>query len=84
MDLEQEVRLTEQVRLSEEAEMALGFCRVLFPELRAEIYRELESESEPDLAALRARLVALRSVEERLAAYIRSGKLALLELTRGR
>jgi hypothetical protein len=48
--------------------------------MREEIYRQMEGETTPDMALLRAKLLVLRSVEERLGAYIRSGRLALKEL----
>lgn len=80
MDKEQVWRLTGQAQLGEEAEMALRCCERLFPAMREEIYRQMEGEAAPDLALLRAKLVVLRSVEERLGAYIRGGRLALREL----
>lgn len=80
MDREQVWRLTGQAQLGEEAEMALRGCERLFPALREEVYRQMEGEEAPDMTLLRAKLLVLRSVEERLGAYIRSGRLALKEL----
>jgi hypothetical protein len=80
MEREQVYKLTEQTQLGEEAEMALRCCERLFPAMREEIYRQMEGETAPDMALLRAKLVVLRGVEERLGAYIRSGRLALKEL----
>lgn len=82
MDKEQMVRLTEQAGLGEEAEMALRCCEQLFPAMREEIYRQMEGEEAPDMALIRAKLMVLRSVEERLGAAIRGGRLALRELER--
>lgn len=80
VDREQIERLTGQAGLGEEAELALRCCERLFPAMREEIYRQMEGEEAPDLALLRAKLLVLRSVEERLGAFIRSGRLALKEL----
>lgn len=60
----------------------LSYCQRLFPQLRAEVYRRLEADEEPDIKYLRAELMALRSVEERLTASVRGGQVALKELTR--
>ena len=82
MDREQVHRLTGQAQLGEEAEMALRCCERVFPAMREEIYRQMEGEEAPDMALLRAKLLVLRSVEERVKAYARSGRLALKELER--
>lgn len=80
MDRDQIKRLTGQAGLGEEAEQVLRCCERLFPAMREEIYRQMEGEEAPDMALLRAKLLVLRSVEERLRAYVRSGRLALREL----
>jgi hypothetical protein len=46
------------------------------------VYRKLEADEEQDIKYLRAQLLALRSVEERLTAAVRGGQVALKELTR--
>lgn len=81
MSIEQEIRLQAQAALGESAAEALAVVGCVFAELREEAYREIEGEA-PDMKLLRAKLLVMRSVEERLGAYVRSGQVALKELTK--
>lgn len=81
--MERAVRLEAQALAGEAAEEALPVVSRVFAELRAEVYRELESE-DAELPLLQAKLLALRAVEERLGAYGRAGRLAVRELNEKR
>lgn len=75
------VRLQIQAQRGEDAAAALRCCEVLFPAMREEIYRQMEDDH-VNSGTLRQKLLLLRSIEERLAAFVRSGSLANQELLR--
>jgi hypothetical protein len=79
MDQAQALRLQAQCNQGDAAEEAQPIVGKVFAELRAEIYRALEAEN-ADPALLSMQLQAMRKVEDRLAAHIRGGQLALHEL----
>lgn len=80
-DIEQVVRLQSQAMAGEAAEEALPIVRRVFAEMRAEVYRELETDK-ADLTMLQAKLLVMRTVEERLGAFSRAGQMAVRELNR--
>jgi hypothetical protein len=82
MKQERIIRLQARIEAGEAAAEALPAVRRVFAELREEAYRELEGEG-ADMVFIRARLLVLRAVEERLQAMVNGGQAARLELSKG-
>lgn len=80
--MEQVLRLQAQALAGEAAEEALPVVGRVFAALREEVYRDMEGRPEPDMVMLRARLLVMRAVEERLGAYARGGEAARREMMR--